>query len=128
MTKRQTVYIAIGGVVFVAFLMIVLGLSKRSATQDVAQEQVAASESEGGPRSIVPEVRQEKRGREKTTVATNVLQGVVLSKNETFALIDNNIYKVGDDWNGKKVTAISEAGVTLMDSKGIYYTLRKRGA
>lgn len=47
-----------------------------------------------------------------------LLQGIILDKEEPYCLIANNIYKLGDTWNGKKISVISREGVTLMGPKG----------
>jgi hypothetical protein len=46
------------------------------------------------------------------------LQGVVLDDKEPLCLINGNILKKGETWQGKKITSISAEGVTLTDPEG----------
>jgi hypothetical protein len=47
-----------------------------------------------------------------------VLQGIILDESEPYCLIENEIYKIGEIWNGKTVTKISGEGVELLGAGG----------
>jgi len=46
------------------------------------------------------------------------LQGVILDGAQPLCLIKGTILKVGDSWEGKKITAITQRGVSFQDQEG----------
>ncbi len=52
------------------------------------------------------------------TAGTAVLQGVLLDPTEPLCLIAGKVLKVGDSLEGRKITAITDQGVSLTDKQG----------
>jgi hypothetical protein len=53
-----------------------------------------------------------------------ILQGIILDEKDPYCLISNELYRLGDTWNGYKIMSISATGVTLVNNKSENYFLQ----
>jgi len=68
-------------------------------------------------------------GYKKVFQGTNskpVLQGVILDEAEPYCLINGQIFKLGDEWQGKKITGISAKGVILVSKEDSLFLENQR--
>jgi len=88
---------------------------QNSALKDSKEERIPRMKQIFGSRFSV---------KESAPMVDVILEGIILDRDRPLCLIKGGIFGVGDLWDGKRIIAISQKDVTLIDHQGNFLKLK----